>query len=37
MEVSKSGNDKDYATATVLMFRYFGIPQGRLKDILLRR
>ena len=26
MEVSKSGNDKDYATATVLMFRYFGIP-----------
>ena len=35
MEVSKSGNDKDYATATVLMFRYFGIPARYVEGYLI--
>ena len=35
MEVEKAGNDSDYATATVLMFRYFGIPARYVEGYLI--
>lgn len=37
MEVEKVGNDKDYATATVLMFRYFGIPARYVEGYLITK
>ncbi|MFR7761494.1 MAG: transglutaminase-like domain-containing protein [Eubacterium sp.] len=37
LEKNKTGNNKDFATATVLMFRYFGIPSRYVKGYLITK
>lgn len=37
LEKNKTGNNKDFATATVLIFRYFGIPSRYVKGYLITK
>lgn len=37
LEKNKTGNNKDFATATVLMFRYFGIPSRYVEGYLITK